>query len=781
MPTEIGKAYVQIIPSAKGIKGSVSRILKPESKSAGEDSGASLGSGLLGTFAKLAIGAKVGQVLASGIKSSVMEGGKLQQSLGGIDTLFNTKFSKAADVVKKYARESFRTTGLSANSYMENVTSFSASLISSLGGNTKKAAEVANMAMVDMADNSNKMGTSMQDIQNAYQGFAKQNYTMLDNLKLGYGGTKTEMERLLANAQKITGVKYDINNLNDVFSAIHVIQKELKISGVAADEAKTTLSGSFASMKASAQDFLGNLSLGENIGPSLKNLGSTTKTFLMGNLLPMIGNVFKQIPNVASEGFNLLAQKFTIFKKLGELLSPAMEKFKSAFDGLMEKMQPFISAVGNVLKPILEGIALIIGKVLSEAITILANNFNVLGLILQVLTPIFNFLGDVFNKILGFVEPIIFKITEFTSNLLDNKVVMEAFGQAFNTIWTAIQSLMTVVWEVIGVVIGDIKNWFKSMGVDGNTLKSIMDFAWQGIMQAISVAKDIIAGAIGIIASVFTFLGNHSGVLKSVLLAVWTVIKTAIKIAAGIIVAVVKTIIAIFDGLKIGANLLLAAIKNVWIRIVASIHIAKTNISGIIESIKGIFRSLGNINLFSIGKAIINGFLRGLKAAFGAVKNFVGGIAGWIKNHKGPISYDRKLLIPAGNAIIGGLNKSMINSFKDVKANVLSMAGEIYDGFDIKVKPINLSPDISDLDKNILDKKLDSNLDFNAYSEYKANRDSKLESMLLEILSLLKILSDKDDDVYIDGEKVSVMLGRKIDEYKKKKDLYENRRMGVVI
>ena len=123
----------------------------------------------------------------------------------------------------------------------------------------------------------------------------------------------------------------------------------------------------------------------------------------------------------------------------------------------------------------------------------------------------------------------------------------------------------------------------------------------------------------------------------------------------------------------------------------------------------------------------------------------------------------------------------MIQSFKDVKSNVLKMAGEIYDGFDIKVKPINLSPDISNIDKNILDKKLDSKLNFNAYSEYKANRDSKLESMLLEILSLLKILTDKDDDVYIDGEKVSVMLGRKIDEYKKKKDLYENRRMGVVI
>lgn len=589
------------------------------------------------------------------------------------------------------------------------------------------------------------------------------------------------MERLLADAEKITGVKYDINNLNDVFNAIHTIQGELKISGVAADEAKTTLSGSFAAMKASAQDFAGNLALGENIGPSLMNLATTTNTFLTGNLLPMIGNIFKQMPNVAGEGFNLLAQKFTIFNKIKELISPAMEKFKTAFDGLVEKMQPFINAVGNVLKPILEGVALVIGKILAEKLTALSNGFNSLGVVVQVLTPIFNFLGEIFNKILGFVEPIIFKITEFTSNLLDNKVVMEALGQTFNVVWTAIQSLMTVVWEVIGVVIGDIKNWFNSMGVDGNTLKSIMDIVWQGIMQAITVAKGVISSAIKAIGSVFTFLGNHSGVLKSILLAVWSAIKTAIKIAAGIIVGVVKTIVAIFNGLKTAGNILLGALRGAWNGIVSAISGAKARISGIIDRIKGIFNSLGNINLFSAGKAVIDGFLRGLKHAFGSVKSFVGGIADWVVKNKGPISYDRKLLIPAGNAIIGGLNKSMIQSFKDVKSNVLKMAGEIYDGFDIKVKPINLSPDISSLDKNILDKKINSKLDFNAYSEYKANRDSKLENMLLDILSLLKILSEKDDDVYIDGEKVSVMLGKKIDEYKKRKDLYENRRMGVVI
>lgn len=771
--TNLGKAYVQIMPSARGISGSISKLLGGEAKSAGSSAGLGFGGKLVGVASKVIAAAGIGKAFATSIRA----GGALEQSIGGIQTLFKG----SADIVKGYAKNAYRDAQISANEYMEQATSFSASLLQSLGGDTKKAAKTADIAIKDMADNSAKMGTNISSIQDAYQGFAKQNYTMLDNLKLGYGGTKTEMERLLADAERLTGIKYDINNLDDVFNAIHVIQDELGIAGVAAQEAKETLEGSFNAMKSAFQDFIGNLALGENIGPSLMNLATTTKTFLTGNLLPMIGNVFKQIPNIASEGFNLLAEKFTIFKKLGELLSPAMEKFKSAFDGLVEKMQPFIDAVGNVLKPILEGVALVIGKVLSEGITILSNAFNGLGLVIQVLTPLFNFLGDVFNKILGFVEPIIFKLTEFTTNLLDNKTIMEALGQTFNVVWTAIQSLMTVVWEVIGVVIGDIKNWFNSMGVDGNALKSIMDIVWQGIMQAISVAKDIIAGAIGIIANVFTFLGNHSGFLKTILLAVWSAIKTAIKIAAGIIVGVVKTIIAIWNGLKTAGNILLGALRGAWNGIVSAISGAKARISGIINNIKSIFNSLRNINLFSVGKAIINGFLRGLKAAFGAVKSFVGGIAGWIKSHKGPISYDRKLLIPAGNAIIGGLNKSMINSFKDVKSNVLSMASDIYDGFDINLKPINLSPDISGLDKNILNNNLNSKLDFNAYSEYKANKDSKLESMLLEILSLLKILSEKDDDVYIDGEKVSVMLGRKIDEYKKKKDLYENRRMGVVI
>ena len=206
MATELGQAYVQIMPSAKGISGSISKQIGPESASAGKSAGSKIASTIKGVLITAGIGKALGKTLS--------EGADLQQSLGGVETLFKDNASK----VKKYANEAYKTAGLSANAYMENVTSFSASLLQSLGGDTEKAAEKSNMAMIDMADNSNKMGTSMESIQTAYQGFAKQNYTMLDNLKLGYGGTKEEMQRLLDDATKISGVKYDIFPLFSTFN-----------------------------------------------------------------------------------------------------------------------------------------------------------------------------------------------------------------------------------------------------------------------------------------------------------------------------------------------------------------------------------------------------------------------------------------------------------------------------------------------------------------------------------------------------------------------------------
>ncbi len=286
MATELGKAYVQIVPSAKGIGKAISNEIVPESTKAGKSAGMSIAGMIKGAI----ITAGIGKVLVS----TIQQGGKLEQSLGGIETLFKDHASE----VKSYASEAYKTTGLSANEYMENVTGFSASLLQSLGGDTKKAAEVAQTAMVDMADNSNKMGTAMESIQFAYQGFAKQNYTMLDNLKLGYGGTKKEMERLLTDAESLTGVKYDISNLSDVYEAIHVIQGELNITGTTAAEASTTIIGSWSAMASAFKNTLGSLALGEGLRPALEGLMETVSTFVFGNLIPMIGTIISGLPSM---------------------------------------------------------------------------------------------------------------------------------------------------------------------------------------------------------------------------------------------------------------------------------------------------------------------------------------------------------------------------------------------------------------------------------------------------------------------------------------------------
>ena len=245
-------------------------------------------------------------------KSAVSSYAEYEQLVGGVDTLFKESSKK----VQEYADNAYKTAGMSANDYMETVTSFSASLLQSLGGDTDKAADVANMALIDMADNANKMGTAMESIQNAYQGFAKQNYTMLDNLKLGYGGTKTEMERLLADAQEISGVKYDISNLNDVYEAIHVIQGELGITGTTAKEAGDTISGSIGMVKAAWDNLVtGLVSDSADIDVLIDDFVVSSETLItniypafekaltgVGTLVEKMGSVIvKRLPSLASK------------------------------------------------------------------------------------------------------------------------------------------------------------------------------------------------------------------------------------------------------------------------------------------------------------------------------------------------------------------------------------------------------------------------------------------------------------------------------------------------
>lgn len=337
MASEIAKAYVQIMPSARGIKGKLEETFGGEADFAGK----SFGNKMIGGIKKVLASAAIGKA----ISSAVTEGAALEQSIGGIETLFKD----SAEKVKQNAANAYRTAGMSANEYMELTTSFSASLLSSLSNDTSKAADIAEMAMTDMSDNANKMGTNMEDIKNAYQGFAKQNYTMLDNLKLGYGGTKTEMERLLADAQKITGVKYDINNLSDVYSAIHVIQGELDITGTTAKEAATTVSGSAAQMKAAFKNVLGNIALGESVENSLYQLQESVFTFAK-NLIPMIGNVLSAVPQLVEQAITMIVLSFNVASNnSGKLIEQGMELVSNLVAGIITNTPYLVEAAWNLI------------------------------------------------------------------------------------------------------------------------------------------------------------------------------------------------------------------------------------------------------------------------------------------------------------------------------------------------------------------------------------------------------------------------------------------------
>lgn len=391
--TNLGTAYVQITPSADGIKGSISNVLGGEAESAGTSAGLKIGA-----FAKKAlISAGIGAAFVGIIKGAISEGAKLQQSyLGGLDTLYG----EAADGVRAYAREAAKA-GISMNEYSEQAVSFGAALKAAYGGDTTKAMEAANTAILDMTDNAAKMGTPIEQIQSAYQGFAKGQYQLLDNLKLGYGGTKTEMERLLADAEKITGIKYDINNLGDVYDAIHVVQGELGLTGVAAEEASQTFSGSFAAMKASAQNVLGSLALGENIQPALSDLISAVDTFVFNNLIPMIGTIVRGLPQLIAtlvqEGIPLLLERISTFvanladsltqkansltsdkvkawavETIPKLLQSAGELIGKFATGLVNNLPKIINAIGKIALEIVRGL----GEAIWPKITSAANNIK---------------------------------------------------------------------------------------------------------------------------------------------------------------------------------------------------------------------------------------------------------------------------------------------------------------------------------------------------------------------------------------------------------------------
>lgn len=553
MATELGKAYVQVIPSAKGIGGMLKKSMGGDMDSAGT----SLGKGLGSKIKAAIIAAGIGKVL----KTAIFEGAKLEQSLGGVETLFKG----SAGRVKKYAAEAYRTAGMSGNEYMENVTSFSAAMISSLGGNTKKAAKLSNQAITDMSDNANKMGTDLSMVTQTYQSLARGQYQMLDNLKLGYGGTKGEMQRLLNDAEKLTGKKYDISSFSDVTQAIHAIQTQMGITGTTAKEAASTISGSFNMMKASAKDFLGNLTLGRDVSKSMENLVASTGTFL-SNLLPALGNIAKGLVNVIGTTFPQMFSKIgnSLGASMPGLISKGLTMVTQFTASLRKNAGKFVSAGMEMLLKLAQG---------------WANSMPVMiQKIPQIITNIAGLINDNAPKIMITGGKIIITLVKGLIN-------------AIPTLIANIPQILRAMWNAFTAF-----NW---MSLGSTMISGIAGALRSGIGSLFSAAQSLCVTIVNAFINLPTVLFNAGATAIVHLIqgfrSAWGVITS---IGGRIVVAVISGLVSLasrmWSSAKSAASRMLSAFRAVSWGSVGT-HI----ISGIIRGIAGaagkLFFSMKNL------------------------------------------------------------------------------------------------------------------------------------------------------------------------------------------
>lgn len=511
------------------VKSELDNMEKETEKSSGAFDKLKGGLATAGKVAGVAFGAMTGATVAIG-KGALDAYADYEQLTGGMETLFKD----SSDVMIENANRAFQTTGLSANEYMETVTSFSASLIQSLGGDTAKSAKYADDAMIDMADNANKMGTSMEMIQNAYRGFAKQNYTMLDNLQLGYGGTKEEMERLLKKAQELTGVKYDINNFADITQAIHAVQTDLGITGTTAIEASETISGSFNSMKSAWTNVL--TSLGSGSDKEVKRaIDSLVESF--GNVAK---NLQKILPNIIQGLVQLVNALVPMLPTLiQQLLPPIIEGAILLFEGLVQALPEiiqaltdsaptFVDAVIRIVGVIIENLPAILGALIMLVIQLIGSIFTRIGQLLHDwLAPIFEFIGNSFesfgvsvkiaiNNIGKWFKEVFEGIGNFFGGLIQGmidaftrffdgfKKGAQAVGEFFKNVWNGIKNFIT---GVITTISTSVANIFK--GAVNGVLSFIENFI-NGPINIINGFLDVINGAFGAVGVNVGHISNVS-------------------------------------------------------------------------------------------------------------------------------------------------------------------------------------------------------------------------------------------------------------------------------
>ena len=560
-----------------------------------DSSGFSSGIHKIGSIAKSGLAVISG--LTAGIiasfaatsKASLDSVASLEQNLGGIETLFKD----SADIVIENAKRAYKTAGMSANEYMQNVTSFSASLLQSLSGNTKAAAEVADMAMTDMSDNANKMGTSMELIQNAYQGFAKQNYTMLDNLKLGYGGTKTEMERLLADAQKLTGVKYDINNLSDVYNAIHAIQNSLGITGTTAKEAASTIEGSMNSAKAAWDNFLNGTISAEDFADTI-SIAAENITKNLGEIVPRLASTIPEL------GRNIYEMIVSSFDQNGTGIAQAgIGLINNLASGLSEAAPKVTGSAGKIVSDLMTGIQNAAPQMLSSAADLIASFAQGIGEQLPTLVP------QAMNMIVTLADAVIANIP---------KIVQAGASILVGLVSGIINGLPILIEEGPRII-----NEFADAIYNG-----IGTLLGTGLAMIVELGK-------GIINNMPLIIQNAGEILKAII-NVFS-LSSMLNLGKKLIESLAKGMEAVGPAIKTALSNIgktgLEAIKNLkWSQVgKAIITFISTSLRSGASLAVNALKSVGTLamNAFksiswgTVGKAVITGIANGITGAAGAI------------------------------------------------------------------------------------------------------------------------------------------------------------------
>lgn len=668
---ELAKAYVQIIPSAKGIKGNIASAMDDEANDAGKSAGGKFGSVfgdvlkanlvtdvVRGAFnAVTDLAKEAASAVGSIVKDAVSGYAEYEQLAGGVETLFKD----SADTVLQHAENAYKTAGMTANDYMETATSFSASLLQGLGGDTEKAAQVTDVAISDMSDNMNKMGSSMESIKNAYMGFSKQNYTMLDNLKLGYGGTKTEMERLLADAEQFSGVHYDISNLADVYNAIHVIQEEMGITGTTALEASETISGSAGSVKAAWENLIAGLANDNADLDTLIDNVIVTAEAAFNNILPIVEKALVGLAGFVEKVAPIIAEKLpTIVEQvLPSLLSAAESLIKGVANALpdiiktlADVLPQFIDLGLQIIGAIGQGLMDNIDVILKAAGDLISGLFDKMleategdgtSVLLKILDWIVKTFEDNYRDILSVGRQILINVVQgITENLPDIiKDIAELVKFIADILIDNMPLLIKSAAEVILALATGIAEALPDLiPAVVDVVIAIVDALLDNIDLIIDAAIALILGLTEGLINALPKLIEKAPVIVEKL--VQALIRNAPKLAMAAVQVVVELAKAIVTNLP--------KIVESGYKIITSIingirdYLGKLPEYGkqIIETVWNGFKTLDPVQW---GKDLIDSFVNGIlsnvSAVWDAVKGIAGGIAdfiGFSEPDKGPLS-----------------------------------------------------------------------------------------------------------------------------------------------